>query len=204
VSERPARVVRLRRSELPVDPIELARFLIGTFIVHELPEGRVVGRIVETEAYLPDDPASHCFRGRTPRNGSMFLAHGIAYVYQIYGTSWCFNVSAEVPDTGAGVLVRAVEPFEGLDVMRTRRGGVADRELARGPGKLTVALGIRGHHDGVDLCDSGDLWLGKLEGAPPATVGTSVRIGLTKAAAEPLRFYEVGSAFVSGPRRLSP
>jgi DNA-3-methyladenine glycosylase len=204
VSERQARIERLRRSDLPVDPVELARFLIGTLIVHDLPEGRVVGRIVETEAYLPNDPASHCYRGRTPRNGSMFLDHGIAYVYQIYGTSFCFNVSAEVPDTGAGVLVRAVEPVGGAELMRMRRGGVAERELARGPGKLTVALGIRGDHDGVDLCGDGDLWLGRLAGAPPATVGTSVRIGLTKAADEVLRFYEVGSAFVSGPRRLSP
>jgi DNA-3-methyladenine glycosylase len=195
-------VARLRRADLPIETVELARFLIGKIVTHDAAGGRAAGRIVETEAYLPDDPASHSFRGKTPRNGSMFLERGFAYVYRIYGTSLCLNVSSDELGVGAAVLVRALEPIGGLPLMARRRPGVAEVELARGPGKLTVALGIAMSHDGVDLCARGPLWLGALR-APAPEVGTSVRIGLTRAAAEPLRFYERRSVFVSGPRRLS-
>ena len=161
------------------------------------------GRIVETEAYVVGDAAAHSFRGVTPRNKSLFLEHGHAYVYFIYGTWFCLNVSGEREGTGGGVLLRALEPFEGSDLMLLRRPGAPQHKLACGPGCLATALGIGRRHDGVDLCAAGPLWLG----APHASwaaprVGRSVRIGITKEAHRPLRFYERGNPCVSGPRRL--
>jgi DNA-3-methyladenine glycosylase len=194
---------RLRRSELPIDTVELARFLIGTVLVHDGPDGRVSGRIVETEAYPLGDPASHAYRGRTRRNGAMFLERGLAYVYLIYGTSVCMNVTSEEYGTGAGILVRALEPLDGIADMERRRGTNSLRDLARGPGRLTQALGIALSDDGVDLCAPGPLWLARRAG-PDSDVGASVRIGLTRAAADVLRFYERSNPFVSGVRRLSP
>jgi DNA-3-methyladenine glycosylase len=192
----------LRRRQLPSDTTVLARFLLGTILVHDLPEGRVAGRIVETEAYLPGvDPASHAYRGPTKRNRSMFLARGFAYVYFIYGMQYCFNVSSEKKGIGAAILIRALEPLEGLEIMRARRGVERERDLARGPGRLTQAFGIGPLQDGVDLCSGGPLRLAAGNVAD-ADVATSVRIGLTKAVTLPLRFYVRGSAFVSGPRTL--
>jgi DNA-3-methyladenine glycosylase len=188
---------------LPVETVALARFLIGKILVHDGAEGRVSGRIVETEAYLPDDPASHSFRGRSERNASMFLERGRAYVYLIYGTSLCLNVASETRGVGAAVLVRALEPLEGLPLMRSRRGDGTLRDLARGPGRVTAALGVAREHDGVDLCGRGPLWLGVAPGAG-GEVGASVRIGINRAADRVLRFYERSNAFVSGPKRLSP
>jgi DNA-3-methyladenine glycosylase len=194
---------RLRRSELPIDTVELARFLIGTVLVHDGPGGRVSGRIVETEAYPLGDPASHAYRGRTQRNGAMFLERGLAYVYLIYGTSVCMNVTSEEYGTGAGILVRALEPLDGIAEMERRRGTNSLRDLTRGPGRLTQALGIALSDDGADLCAPGPLWLARRAG-PDCDVGASVRIGLTRAAADVLRFYERSNPFVSGVRRLSP
>ena len=181
----------------------MARFLIGKILVHDSPGGISAGRIVETEAYLPSDPASHAFRGRTPRNGSMFLARGFAYVYRIYGTSLCINVTSERAGIGAAVLIRALEPIAGVELMKLRRPGINLRDLARGPGRLTAAMGIGYEDDGIDLCGGAHLWIGALR-APSPDVGESVRIGITQAADKVLRFYERGSDFVSGPRRLSP
>ncbi len=127
----------------------VARGLLGWTILRD----GVGGRIVEVEAYAPDDPASHAFRGRTPRNGSMFAAPGTLYVYRSYGMHWCVNVACEPEGIGAAVLIRALEPTAGLDAMRARRGDVVDRELCSGPGKLTQALGITAADDGVMLCD---------------------------------------------------
>ncbi len=194
----------LARRELPAPTAELARFLLGTVLVHDLPEGRVAGRIVETEAYLPGvDPASHAYRGPTRRNRSMFLDRGYAYVYLIYGVSYCLNVTSEGKGTGAAVLIRAVEPLEGLEVMRRRRRVERDRDLARGPGRLTQAFGIGPELDGADLCAGAALRLAA-GAVPDRDVGASPRIGLTKAAELPLRFYVRGNAFVSGPRARSP
>lgn len=194
---------RLRRSELPIDTVELARFLIGTVLVHDGADGRVSGRIVETEAYPLGDPASHAYRGPTRRNGAMFLERGLAYVYLIYGTSVCMNVTSEEHGTGAGILVRALEPLDGIAEMERRRGTNSLRDLTRGPGRLTQALGIALSDDGADLCAPGPLWLARRAG-PDCDVGASVRIGLTRAAADVLRFYERSNPFVSGVRRLSP
>src|SRR5262249_47606414 len=105
----------LRRHELPISTVALARFLVGKVIVRELPEGPLSGRIVETEAYPPRDPAAHHFRGPTPRNRSMFLRRGHAYVYFTYGNHFMLNVSAELPEIGGGVLIRALEPLQGIE-----------------------------------------------------------------------------------------
>jgi DNA-3-methyladenine glycosylase len=191
----------LRRRDLPVDTIELARFMIGKYLVRDLAEGRMSGRIVETEAYPLGDSTSHAFMGRRPHNGSMFLAPGHAYVRLTYGLSYMLNMSAEVKEVGAGILLRAIEPLEGLALMEARRPGVPLRNLARGPGRLTMALGIGPSYDGHDLCNGRDLWIGVVEiGEMP--IGVTTRIGLSREMHLPLRFFEPGSAFVSGPRKL--
>lgn len=164
----------------------------------------LIGRIVETEAYVMDDPASHAYRGMTARNRSMFGLHAHAYVYRIYGTSWCLNVSSEAPGIGAAALVRALEPLAGLESMRRRRGrdGLRDDELARGPGNLCRAFGIGPELDGIDL--DTDPRLALADDGTTLPVGRSVRIGLTRAAERELRFYARGSRAVSGRRALSP
>lgn len=190
----------LRRSDLPVDTTELARFMIGKYLVRELPDGRMSGRVVETEAYPLGDSTSHAFKGRRPHNGSMFLAPGHAYVRLTYGMSYMLNMSAEAEELGAGILFRAIEPLEGLPFMEARRKGVPLRDLARGPGRLTTALGIGPSFDGWDLCAGRDLWIGVVEiGDTP--IGVTTRIGLSREMHLPLRFFEPGSRFVSGPRK---
>ena len=192
----------LPRADLPGDTTALARFLTGQTLVRDLPEGRVSGRIVETEAYGVGDPAGHAFRGLTPRTRALFLEPGHAYVYLAYGVSWMLNVSSEAAGVGAGVLIRALEPLEGVAIMRANRGVERLRDLARGPGRLAQALRIDRGLDGIDLCRDGPLWLAKNAG-DPSEIGQSVRIGITKAAERPLRFYVRGSPFVSGPRALN-
>ncbi len=196
-----SRIRRLRRAELPVDTVKLARFLIGKTLVHDFPGGRLSGRIVETEAYVVGDAGGHAYRGLTPRNRSLFLERGHAYVYFVYGSWYMANVSSEVPGVGAGVLLRALEPLDGIPLMRRHRGTTRITDLARGPGRLAAAMRIDRRQDGVDLCAAGPLWLGT-ELRPTGPIGTSVRIGLTREAHRPLRFYERGSPFVSGPKRL--
>lgn len=194
-------VRRLRRAELPVASAALARYLIGKTLVRELPKGRILGRIVETEAYLPNDAACHAFGGETRRNRSLFLRHGHAYVYFIYGNHFMLNVSAGPPRVGAGVLFRALEPLEGVALMRRGRGRVKETDLARGPGRLAAALRVDRELDGLDLCAAGPLWLGEAVG-PVGRIGRSVRIGIRRDAHRRLRFYERGSPFVSGPKSL--
>jgi DNA-3-methyladenine glycosylase len=195
-------VKRLDRAELPVDTTALARFLIGKVVVRETSEGVISGRIVETEAYVVGDAASHAFRGMTPRTRSMFGERGHAYVYLAYGTSWMLNVSSEAAGTGAGVLIRALEPLQGIALMRAHRGTDKPRDLARGPGRLAQALQIGPWADGLDLCAEGPLWLAH-DDHRPSEIGVSARIGITKDADRPLRFYLRGDPFVSGPRTLN-
>ncbi|TDV33759.1 DNA-3-methyladenine glycosylase [Paraburkholderia caballeronis] len=197
----PLLIVPLRRDELPVDAVELARFMVGRYLVHDLATARMAGRIVEMEAYPVGDPTSHAYIGRRLYNRSMFLERGHAYVRLTYGSSYMLNMSAEEADVGAGVLIRAVEPLEGLDAMSARRPGVPPRDLARGPGRLTMAFGIGAAFDGVDLCSGHGLWIGRVD-EPARRVGVTMRIGLSREMHRPLRFYEAGSPFVSGPRRL--
>jgi DNA-3-methyladenine glycosylase len=157
------------------------------------------GRIVETEAYPPGDASGHGYRGRTARNQTLFLDRGFAYVYFIYGTSYMLNVSAEEPGVGAGVLLRAMEPLDGVEWMKQLRKTDKLSDLARGPGRLAAALEIDRRLDGVDLCADGPLWLGAAV-RETAHISTSVRIGITREVDRPLRFFEEGSPFVSGPR----
>src|SRR3954466_1508038 len=191
----------LARSELPNDTAALARYLIGKLLVRELPEGIASGRIVETEAYVVGDAAGHAYRGITPRNRSLFLERGHAYVYLAYGTSYMLNVSSEMPGVGAGVLIRALEPLEGIPIMRLNRGIERLRDLARGPGRLAAALRVDRRLDGLDLCRQGPLWLGRGD-HEPREIGHSIRIGISRDADRLLRFYLRGSPFVSGRRSL--
>ncbi len=189
---------RLRRSELPVATVALARFLIGKVIVHDLPGGRLSGRIVETEAYPPGDPAGHHFRGPTPRIRSMYLAPGRAYIFFNYGAHFMLNVVSEPAGTAAAILIRALEPLDGIELMERHRKTTRLLDLTRGPGRLAAAFQIDRRHDGLDLCAPGELWLGVTK-HPVGTIVKSIRIGITRAADQLLRFYERGNPFVSGP-----
>jgi DNA-3-methyladenine glycosylase len=192
----------LARAQLPVDTVSLARFLIGKLVVRALPEGTVSGRIVETEAYVIGDAAGHAYRGMTPRNRSLFLERGHAYVYLAYGISYLLNVSSETPGIGAGVLIRALEPLGGVHVMQRNRGIERLADLARGPGRLAQALRIDRALDGLDLCRRGPLWLAR-DDHDAREIGQSVRIGISRDADRPLRFYLRNSPFVSGPASLN-
>jgi DNA-3-methyladenine glycosylase len=200
-ADAPLRIRRLRRTELPTDTLALARYLIGKTLVHDLPRVRLAGRIVETEAYPIGDAAGHAFGGLTPSRRSLFLPHGYAYVYFTYGSCFMMNVSSEDAGTGAGVLMRALEPLQGIRFMQRQRGTTRLLDLARGPGRLAQAMDIDKRYDGVNLCADGKLWLGAavLRTGP---IRTSIRIGITRDVHRLCRFYERGSPFVSGPKRL--
>lgn len=176
--------------DVAAPPVALARALIGWRL---LVDG-VGGRIVETEAYDVDDEASHAFRGRTTRNGAMFGPPGSTYVYRSYGLHWCFNIVCRESGHGAAVLIRALEPTHGLDLMRQRRRLDDPRQLCSGPGKLTEALGITGAHDRLQI-DEPPFAL-----VPPtgdADVACGVRVGISKAQHLPWRFALAQSAFLS-------
>ncbi len=195
-------IKRLRRRSLPADTLELTQFLIGKTLVHELATGRITGRIVETEAYPPGDAAGHAFRGPTPRNRSLFLRRGHAYVHFAYGSCWLINVTSEKPGIGGGVLLRALELLEGVERVQRRVGRKARLcDLARGPGRLAWAMRIDKRYDGKDLCGDGPLWLGTAVWRRKV-IGASVRIGISRAADRRFRFYECGNTCVSGPARL--
>jgi DNA-3-methyladenine glycosylase len=195
------KIRRLVRDELPVQTVKLARFLIGKTLVHELPGGRLVGRIVETEAYVTGDAASHTFRGMTARNRPLFFERGHAYVYFCYGNHFMLNVAAQRQGIGEGVLLRAAEPLEGIAQMERNRGTDRVLDLARGPGRLAEAFGVDRRLDGVDFVGDGVLWLGAAV-RRGVRIGVSVRIGISKEAERLLRFYERGSPFVSGSKLL--
>lgn len=192
---------RITRRRLPVDTVALARFLIGKELVHASPAGLVGGRIVETEAYPPGDPTGYARFGLTTSNAPLFGARGTAYVRMLYGSCWTLDLAAEAEGVGAAVLVRALEPLEGLDFMRRRCPHVRDRDLVRGPGRLCAALDIGPRLNFEDLCDSGRLWLERA--APRAgrriAIQATTRIGLSRDQHRLLRFVERGSAFLSVP-----
>jgi DNA-3-methyladenine glycosylase len=192
----------LNRKELLKETAALAQFLIGKLVVRAFPDTLATARIVETEAYLAGDAASHSFRGPTPRNRVMFGPPGYAYVYLAYGVSYMLNVSSAGEGAGEAVLIRAAEPVAGLDAMRRQRGEVPARDLMRGPGRLAKALDIDRRLDGADLCNAGEIWLAS-DGAKSGEIGVSARIGITRDADRPLRFFLKGSKFVSGPASLN-
>jgi DNA-3-methyladenine glycosylase len=174
--------------------VTLARALLGKVLVSELGGIRTAGRIVEAEAYRPDDPASHSFRGPTPGNLSMFGPPGRAYVYRSYGIHWCLNFVCEEEGSASAVLIRALEPVHGLDEMRGRRGLDEARLLCSGPGRLCQALGITREHDALAL-DEPPFELRERETEPPIVRGP--RIGITKAAEKPWRYGIAGSRYLS-------
>jgi DNA-3-methyladenine glycosylase len=197
-----ARIMRLKRGELPQGTVALARYLLGKVLVREWNGARAGGRIVETEAYLTNDPACHAFRGLTPRTRSLFLRAGHAYVYLCYGTCYLLNVSSEPAGVGAGVLLRALEPLLGIERMQRARNSRGMLNLARGPGRLAAALGVDRRFDGIDLFAPGPLWIGS-DGQPVGRIGRSARIGITKAAELRLRYFIRGNRYLSGPRALN-
>jgi len=171
----------------------VARDLVGWTI---LVDG-VGGVIVEVEAYAPDDPASHSFNGRTPRNAVMFGPAGHLYVYRSYGIHWCANVVCGDDGVGAAVLLRSLEPTSGIDEMRARRGLDDARLLASGPGRLTQALGLTGEQDGADLTRPPFTFLSP---STSVDVTSSTRVGITRAVERRWRYSLTGSTFVSRPR----
>jgi len=178
----------------------LAPALLGKILIHESAEGIAAGRIVEAEAYLAeDDPGCHAYRGKTKRNATMFGPPGHAYVYFTYGNHWLINVVAQPAGIAEAVLIRALEPIAGIELMRRRRGRRKISELCSGPGKLTQALGISGAHNGADLTE-GPLRISQ-DGFEVGDVICTTRIGLGAGRGEelPLRFVIAGSPFVSRP-----
>ncbi|HEX7879591.1 MAG TPA: DNA-3-methyladenine glycosylase [Candidatus Eisenbacteria bacterium] len=183
--------------------VDLARALLGKLFIHRTRDGEAGGWIVETEAYVgEEDPACHAAAGRTDRTEVMYGLAGHAYVYFTYGMHWCANVVAARSGRPEAVLIRALEPAVGLPLMRRRRGGeVPDRELARGPARLCVALGINGLDNGRRL-DSGPLMV--TAGRPgPRILGVSARVGIRVGTDRPWRYYDAESNFVS-PGRPGP
>jgi DNA-3-methyladenine glycosylase len=192
----------LSAGELPTLTIELAKFLLGKILVHDGGDGRVSGRIVETEAYPPGDDAGHARSGHTRRNASLFLQAGHVYVYRAYGISMMLNISSEVEGVGAGVLIRAVEPITGIDIMHRRRGVDDVYRLTRGPGCLTQAFAIDLSLDGTTYARGNPLWLAD-DGTSARKIGSSVRIGITRNADKRWRYFVRGNRWVSGPARLN-
>jgi len=177
------------------DTVVVARELLGSILVHMSPEGITAGKIVETEAYLQGDPACHASRGITRRNQVMFGPPGHAYVYFIYGMYHCFNVVSAPEGVGEAVLIRALEPVEGINLMRLRRKRERLEELCGGPAKLVQAMGILRSHNGTDLT-RGPLFIKKSQKTGDPIVATT-RIGIREGSCLPLRFYLKGNRFIS-------
>lgn len=191
--------VRLQRAFFARAAPEVARDLIG--VVVAVDGGAVAARLVETEAYTGDDPACHAYRGRTARNAPLFGPPGHAYVYRSYGVHWCLNVATGEDGQAQGVLLRAAEPLAGLATIRTRRGDrVAERDLLRGPGRLTQGLAVDGSLSGADLCGEHPPVALLADGAAPE-VASGPRVGVSRAADRRLRFTASGNRWVSPYKR---
>ena len=193
---------RLPRSFYARAAEEVAPDLLGQILVRVFPDGsRASVRIVEVEAYGPDDPASHAFRGVTPRNAVMFGPAGHLYVYFTYGMHHCMNAVAGRDGEGAAVLLRAAEPLEGMDAMAARRGRDRLRDLCSGPGRLAQALAVDRRDDGLDLVADPDLWVEV--GPRPGTIATGNRVGVYETERS-WRFWLEGDPFVSRGRPGPP
>jgi DNA-3-methyladenine glycosylase len=166
-------------------------------LVRPLTDGTLIGRIVETEAYQEDDPASHSFRGLTTRTEVMFGAPGHLYVYFTYGMHYCMNVVTGRDGEGSAVLLRAVEPVRGIELMRKHRGVVDDRLLCSGPGRLTQAFRIGRVQNGIDLVTGEELFVAAGKRAVRGLVREGPRVGIRSAMDRPWRFYEMGNPYVS-------
>ncbi len=190
----------LHRTFYERNTVDVARDLLGKFVVRSAGEVTLSGRIVETEAYTGyDDPASHAFRGKTPRNAMMFSKGGLAYIYFIYGSSFCLNATSEVNGKPGAVLIRALEPISGINEMRVNRdlplGSV--RNIANGPGKLCQALNIRRELNGIDLTIGRELSIGGEGNSYRFEIECSPRIGVTRAQKRKWRFFISGNEFIS-------
>ena len=187
----------ITRSFYARDTVEVAKQLLGKNLVRFVRGTCLVGRIVEDEAYRgSDDPASHAFRGITPRNAPMFGEPGHAYVYFTYGNHYCLNVTTQETGTPGAVLIRALEPLEGLNVMRKLRPKVPDLALTNGPGKLTKAFGIDKSLNRIDMTNRGPLFLTD-SGEGSFGIVKSKRVGITEGRGRMWRFYIQENAFVS-------
>jgi DNA-3-methyladenine glycosylase len=181
----------------------VARELVGKVLVKESADGLSSGRIVETEAYRGrSDPASHAYRGPTRRNEVMFGPPGYLYVYLSYGVHYCCNVVTESDGVAGAVLLRALEPLAGIELMEVRRGLSPPRRLCNGPGKLCQALEIGGADYGADL-ETSTIWL-EDDGYRPDSLQVSARVGISSAAELPLRFFLQGNPFVSPGKPSTP
>lgn len=178
------------------DTGRVARELLGKALVHHSSGGITAGIIVETEAYLQGDPACHAYRGMTPRNRAMFGPPGRAYIYFTYGMHYCFNVVTAAPGVGEAVLIRALEPLAGIELMRARRGRHNIRELCSGPARLVQAMGIDPGMYGHNLTER-PLLLIRGSDIPEASTAVAARVGITAGAELPLRFYIKDSIYVS-------
>lgn len=182
------------------DTVKVAKGLLGKVLVHTLPEGVSLGKIVETEAYLSkDDPACHASRGKTRRNEAMFGPAGTAYVYLIYGMYYCFNVVTREEGVGEAVLIRALEPLEGILQMQQRRGTPNTLNLTNGPGKLCQAMGISKEQNGISLTNRN---LTIVDSPEKPRIQSSPRIGIKTGVDKLLRFYIAENPYVSA-RALS-
>jgi len=194
-------MARLERDFYQRSTLAVARELLGQRLVRVIDSERLSGLIVEVEAYIgEDDAACHAARGRTPRNEVMYGPPGHAYVYFIYGMHHCLNVVTEGEGFPAAVLIRALEPLVGLEIMRCHRSGKPDRELTNGPAKLCQALAIKMDFNGVDLCTSEVLFMEEGRRVAQEEIGASPRIGIKAdelAKSVPWRFYLQGNDFVS-------
>ncbi|KJS16071.1 MAG: 3-methyladenine DNA glycosylase [Peptococcaceae bacterium BRH_c4b] len=181
------------------DTVLVARELLGHVLVHDTPEGLTAGRIVETEAYLQGDPACHASRGMTPRNRVMFGPPGHAYVYIIYGMHHCFNVVTAREGVGEAVLIRALEPLEGIPLMQVRRGKEKLKDLCRGPAMLVQAMGISRNNNGEDMVVGvgGRLFVCRGEAVGEDDLVTTTRVGINQGVELPLRFYIKGDNYIS-------
>lgn len=188
------------------DPVSVAQALLGILLVRQYAGNLLVGRIVETEAYLAaDDPASHAYRGPTPRNAAMFGPPGRAYVYFIYGRYYCVNMVTEGQGRGSAVLIRALEPLSGLAHMRALRPASRPHTLTNGPGKLCQALAIDRTLDAWDVTLGQRLWCAQPAVPPTPAITVSRRVGLSVARDLPLRFSITGHPCVSrGPSPFTP
>lgn len=202
----------LPRSFFEHSPERVAPLLLGKLLVHRTPSGLIAGRIVETEAYLgphnnPPDPAAHSHRGATPRNSVLFGPAGHAYVYSIYGLYFCMNITCETESLAGCVLLRALEPVGGIDLMTANRGlttNAPHRLLTSGPGRLCQALALtRAAHNGLDLTGAISKLQVRDDGCTTPAALVTVRIGIKHAVDRPLRFVLAGHSCASGPTSLN-
>lgn len=191
----------ITEQELRKGTVEVAKLLIGSYMIRTVKETSIVCRIVETEAYLgTNDAACHAATKRTPRNDKMFEHGGILYVYSIYGIHHCINVVTEDDSVGCAVLIRAAEPLHGIDFIQEQRGDFPTVKLLSGPGNVAKGLGFTRNENGISCCNT-ELWLQHKD--KPVSIAVSTRIGITKSAQLPLRFFDIHSKSVSAHKRYT-